>query len=91
MSARRHQRITGAATGLAGLLALFLPNSEAGPTVDFKAVGDVYQADQPLRDDIERHVSHQSLQKAQQFRHSTNRYSKCSQFDGRGGLLDAYS
>ena len=68
MSGRRHQRITGAATGLAGLLALFLPNPEAGPTVDFKAVGDVYQADQPSRNDVERQVSRQDIVPAQRTR-----------------------
>jgi hypothetical protein len=95
MKASKKQRLGGAATGLAGLLALFSQGVSEGPTVDFKPVGDVYQADQSLRaEPQETMVDHREIRTttpAKKGRIVMNRYVQRSQFDGRGGILDAYS
>ena len=87
--------MSGAATGLAGLLAMFSSTLSQGPTVDFKPVGDVYQADQPVRKEMdERSLQERPMDMmtpAPRGRIVMNRYVQRSQFDGRGGILDAYS
>jgi len=95
MKKSRNQRIGSRVTGLAGLLALFSQPVNSGPTVDFKPVNDVYQTDQPARVDVNEHVP-ECMEKASHVparRGSIvmNRYVQRTQFDGRGGILDAYS
>jgi hypothetical protein len=67
----------------------------SGPTVDFKPVDDVYQADTPVRESLEDVPVHASdlipRLPANRGEIVMNRYVQRSQFDGRGGILDAYS